>query len=167
MKIKYAVAMAAALLAVQAQAADASHTELKDCAIQEVLPGKDMTGAFARIVHTGPAVDVVKAEVPSVSQRIELHSMVMKDGVMTMTQMTDVKINAGERVFKKGGDHVMLFDVAKKPEIGSKHTMTLYFSDNTKASCEAVVKSVQDVMKDAGIDPNSAHDAHGGGHGKH
>ena len=45
--------------------------------------------------------------------------------------------------------------------------MTLYFSDNTKASCEAVVKSVQDVMKDAGIDPNSAHDAHGGGHGKH
>ena len=33
MKIKYAVAVAAALLAVQAQAADASHTELKDCAM--------------------------------------------------------------------------------------------------------------------------------------
>ena len=73
----------------------------------------------------------------------------MKDNVMHMVPMTDVKINEGERVFKKGGDHVMLFDVAEKPAVGSKHTMTLYFSDNTKASCEAVVKTVQDVMKDA------------------
>ncbi|MGP1516977.1 MAG: copper chaperone PCu(A)C [Ottowia sp.] len=172
--MKYVVVAAAALLAMQVQAAEpavATHTELKDCTMQEVLPGKDMTGAYVRIVHKGAPVDVVKAEIPTVSKRIELHSMAMKDNVMHMVPMTDVKINEGERVFKKGGDHVMLFDVAEKPAVGSKHTMTLYFSDNTKASCEAVVKTVQDVMKDAGLDPENAaakhDDKHMDGHGKH
>ena len=61
--------------------------------------------------------------------------------------------------------------MVEKPAVGSKHTMTLYFSDNTKASCEAVVKTVQDVMKDAGLDPENAaakhDDKHMDGHGKH
>ena len=35
--------------------------------------------------------------------------------------------------------------------------MTVFFDDGTQASCEAVVKSVKDVMKDAGI----KHDGHG------
>ena len=184
MSKQYTIALAAAaaaLLSLQGCAssnhhhhAGHSHTELKDCAIQEVLPGKNMTGAYVRIVHTGAPVDVVKAELPSISNEIELHSMAMKNGVMSMVKMTDVKINPGERVFKKGGDHVMLFNIAKNPAIGSKHTMTLFFSDNTKASCEAVVKSVRDVMKDAGMDPAKSGmddmkhmDGHGGGGHKH
>ena len=64
---------------------------------------------------------------------------------------------------KKGADHVMLFDVTNKPKVGSKHTMTVFFDDGTQASCEAVVKSVKEVMKDAGI----KHDGHGAHHGKH
>lgn len=156
-----------ALFALHAHAtgpAVAAHTELKDCAIQEVLPGKNMTGAYVRIVHKGAPVDVLRAEVPSVASRIELHSMALKDGVMHMVPLTDVKIRDGERVFKKGGDHVMLFDVTRKPAIGSRHTMTLFFSDNTQASCEAVVKSVQEVMQEAGLTPTGHAPA---AHGKH
>lgn len=147
------VSTAVLLVSIRAQAAEtpvAAHTELKDCVIQEVLPGKNMTGAYVRFVHQGAPVALVRAEVPSVSQRIELHSMTLKDGMMEMTPMTDLALAAGERLFRKGGDHVMLFDIATNPAIGSKHVMTIYFDDNTRASCQAVVKSIQEIMQDAG-----------------
>ena len=122
-----------------------------------------MTGAFVHFHHTGAPVKLVRAEVPGVSARVELHEMVMQNGVMEMGPLKDLTLKEGERVFKKGGDHVMLFDVANKPKVGSKHTMTVFFDDGTQASCEAVVKSVKEVMKDAGI----KHDGHGAHHGKH
>lgn len=159
--MKKLIALTAALMACQAQAAEpaaTSHTVLKDCVIQEVLPGKDMTGAFVRFVHRGEPVEMVRAEVPGVSDRIELHSMAVKDGVMEMIPLTNPTLEAGERVFRKGADHVMLFDIKDKPAIGSRHTIRIYFSNQTVASCEAVVKSIQDVMKDAGIQGA----AHGG-----
>lgn len=166
-KAPLAVLFAASLAALPACAAGpaaAPHTELKDCVIQEVLPGKNMTGAFLRFVHTGAPVDLVRAEVPGVSPRIELHSMTMKDGVMEMGKMTDLTLKAGERLFKKGGDHVMLFDIAQKPRVGSRHTLTVHFSDDTQASCQALVKSLHDLMREAGIGQAPAHD-HGRGHG--
>ncbi|MBF1236127.1 MAG: copper chaperone PCu(A)C [Lautropia mirabilis] len=144
------LAAPALLISGQAGAAEtASHTKLTNCVIQEVVSGKDMTGAFVHFHHTGAPVKLVRAEVPDVSARVELHEMVMQNGVMEM--------------FKKGADHVMLFDVTNKPKVGSKHTMTVFFDDGTQASCEAVVKSVKEVMKDAGI----KHDGHGAHHGKH
>lgn len=141
----------------------ASHTELKDCVIQEVLPGKNITAAFVRFVHTGAPVELVRAEVPGVSSRIELHSMTMKDGVMEMARMNNLTLVAGERLFRKGGDHIMLFDIARPPAIGSRHKITVYFSDDTKASCEAVIKPLQEIMRDSGIGYTPAHD-HALGH---
>lgn len=152
-----------AMLAQAAEPAIAAHTELKDCVIQEVLPGKNMTGAFVRFVHHGAPVELVRVEMPSVSPRIELHSMKMKDGVMEMTRMADLTLKEGERLFKKGGDHVMLFDIAEKPAVGSAHTLTVYFSDSTQAHCQAVVKSVREIMQNAGVDQGHAQ-GHGHGH---
>ena len=63
----------------------------------------------------------------------------------------------------------MLFDVKQKPAIGSKHTLTVFFDDGSQASCDAVVKSVKDVMKDAGMSGHGHHGKHGhhkGGHHK-
>ncbi|MDO5057499.1 MAG: copper chaperone PCu(A)C [Lautropia sp.] len=139
-----------------------THTELKDCVIQEVIPGKDMTGAFVRFVHAGPAVEIVRAEVPSISPRVELHSMELKNGVMEMIPLTSPSLAQGERVFRKGADHVMLFDIARKPAVGSHHEMTVHFSDGSRASCTAVVKSVAEVMREAGL----AGKGHQGGHGQ-
>lgn len=164
------LAAPAVLFSGSAAAAEAaSHTTLKNCVIQEVVPGKDMTGAYVTFVHTGAPVNLKGAEVPDISQRVELHDMVMNNGVMEMGPLKDLTLNDGERVFKKGGDHVMLFDVKQKPAIGSKHTLTVFFDDGSQASCDAVVKSVKDVMKDAGMSGHGHHGKHGhhkGGHHK-
>ncbi len=147
---------AAALLALCACASEpakteaiktATHTQLNDCAILELTPGREATGAYTRITHTGAPVDIVKAEVPSLSQRVELHSMEMKDNVMTMVELKDVTLKEGERVFKRGADHVMLFDLKGETVVGSTHTMTLHFSDGTQASCQATVKSMKEILE--------------------
>ena len=133
------LAAPAVLFSGSAAAAEAaSHTTLKNCVIQEVVPGKDMTGAYVTFVHTGAPVNLKGAEVPDISQRVELHNMVMNNGVMEMGPLKDLTLNDGERVFKKGGDHVMLFDVKQKPAIGSKHTLTVFFDDGSQASCGEV-----------------------------
>lgn len=168
-RITWKLALAAACLPLLAQAADpasapaATHTELHDCVIQQVLPGKSATGAYLRLVHKGAPVQLLKAEVPGLSPRVELHSMAMQNGVMHMHPMTDLQLLEGERVFKKGADHVMLFDIAQAPAIGSRHTLHIYFSDNTRASCQAEVKAFEALMQG----PAAAHQhppAHGHAH---
>lgn len=149
---KLSFVLAALFLASGAAvAADQTTTTLEKCAIQEVLPGKNMTGAFVTFKHQGPAVNIISAEIPSITTHVELHSMEMKDNVMTMIPLTDPKLEEGTREFKKGADHVMVMNIPadKIPKVGEKHAMTFKFSNDTQATCDAVVKSIDEVMKEA------------------
>lgn len=134
-----------------ASTATAGNTTLSDCVIQEVIPGKDMTGAFLKLEHKGSPVQIEGAKIDSITDTVELHSMEMKDGVMSMIPLTDKELKEGERIFKKGGDHLMLMKIAqdKFPKAGDKHTITVNFSDKSSASCEAVVKTVDQVIEEA------------------
>lgn len=142
------------VLAFSAHAASHDHigeTRLENCIIQEVMPGKNMTGAFARFIHKGAPTQMLRADVKGLSHRVELHSMKMENGVMEMIPLTNPTIEAGERIFKKGADHVMIFDIQENPKVGSYYTMRVFFSNGRVASCQALVKSVADVMKEANI----------------
>ncbi|ETD71684.1 hypothetical protein V757_06470 [Pelistega indica] len=134
----------------ETQAVSSSIT-LENCAIQEVLPGKHMTGAFVKFINNGEPVDIVSASIPSITPNVEIHSMQMKDNVMTMIPLTNAKLEKGDRYFKKGGDHVMLMQIPddKLPKIGEKHEMIFKFSNGSSATCQAEVKSVATIMKEA------------------
>ena len=125
-------------------------TTVTDCVIQEVLPGRAMTGAFVTFNHQGEAVEIVDSLIPSVSDQVELHQMDMVDNVMTMGPLQDTTLKAGQRFFRKGGDHIMIMNIAEDsiPQIGDTHTMTFTFSNGTTATCDALVKSLDDVMKE-------------------
>ena len=57
---KLSFVLAALFLASGAAlAADQTTTTVENCAIQEVLPGKDMTGAFVTFQHKGPSVNII------------------------------------------------------------------------------------------------------------
>lgn len=136
---------------IQAQANENKPlTTLSDCVIQEVLPGRTMTAAFVTFNHEGEAVDIIEGSIPTVSEHIELHSMSMVDNVMSMGPLENTTLESGQRFFKKGGDHVMIMNIPedKIPQIGETHTMTFKFSDDTRASCDALVKSLDDVMQE-------------------
>lgn len=137
----------------------ASSTTLEKCVIQEVIPGKEMTGAFLEFHHKGAEVDLKGAKIPSITDNVELHQMVMKDNVMVMAPLENLKIPEGVREFRKGGDHLMLMQIPKEkfPKAGDKHNITVEFSDGTSASCEAEVKTVEDVIKLYKKDGDMAH----------
>lgn len=155
--MKKTLFLTAALMAFAQTVVAETTTTVDNCAIQEVLPGKAMTGAFVTFHHKGPAVEILSAEIPSITTHVELHSMEMKDNVMTMIPLTDPKLEEGVREFKKGADHVMVMSIPedKMPKIGETHTMTFKFSNGTEASCDAIVKSIDEVMKDAGVGADS------------
>lgn len=152
--MKKCVFLSAMLVAfAQVAVAETTVTSVDNCVIQEVLPGKAMTGAFVTFHHQGPAVDIIAAEIPSITSHVELHSMELKDHVMTMIPLTNPSLEAGIREFKKGADHVMLMSIPedKLPRVGETHTMTFKFSNGTEASCDAMVKSIDEIMQAAGI----------------
>lgn len=162
------------LCTVFASGAALAATELKDCVIQEVIPGKNMTGAFLTVVHSGEPIDLKSAEIAGITPHVEFHQMVMKGDVMEMSPLQDMTISEGERAFKKGADHLMLMQIPedKFPKKGETHTITLHFSDGSQAACEAQVKTVEEVIEAAKAagDAHHGHDhahPHGDSHKKH
>lgn len=135
-------------LGLMSGAAFAADVQVNDCIIQEVLPGKHMTGAFVTFDNeTDKPVILEKATVISLSDHVELHEMVHKDGVMKMQQIKQFELQPGKTAFKKGGYHVMIMNIADLPEVGSEHEMTFTFANGETASCDAEVLSVEAVME--------------------
>lgn len=129
-------------------AALADGVDAENCIIQEVLPGKHMTGAFVTFDNeTDHPVILEKAEIASVSDHVELHEMAHENGVMKMQEIKQYELPPGETAFEKGGYHVMIMDIENIPEIGSEHEMTFTFESGETVSCEAQVLSVDEVME--------------------
>lgn len=138
-------------LALVSVTALADELEVNDCIIQEVLPGKNMTGAFVTFDNeTDQPVVLEKAAIPSLSDHVELHEMAHQDGVMKMQQIKQLELRPGETIFKKGGYHVMVMDIKDVPEVGSEHEMAFTFANGETVSCEAEVLSVEEVMEHFG-----------------
>lgn len=126
---------------------DPTNNLLTNCIIQEVVPGKKITVAFFTLYHEGMAQSIVSAAIPSVSDHVELHHVAMKNGLMEMEEIRSYPLQNGETLFAEGGYHLMLWGIKNHPEIGSKHPLTITFDDGGMASCEATVRTMEQVMK--------------------
>lgn len=117
---------------------------LKNCAIQRTIPGASATGAFLTMhKHGNTPLALVKAAAPAVTDHVEIHEMVMKNGKMMMSQIHKYPLTEGDNVFKKGGYHVMLMGLDKTLSIGETYPLTLTFSDGSSKTCAATVKSIK------------------------
>ena len=109
-----------ALISGTALAGDLS---VKDCLIQEVIPGKQMTGGFFVLENSGKdTVKLIGASVEKITDKVELHEMIHKDGQMEMSQIQSYDVTPGEHLFKKGGYHIMFMDVKQFPKAGETCT---------------------------------------------
>lgn len=122
---------------------------LENCVIQEVIPGKHMTAAFFILKHIGEEKKLISAEIPTIAGTTEIHTMEMVGDVMKMKKLDSYLVKEGDNIFRKGANHLMLFDIVKSPEVGTKHSLTLTFENGEKLSCEAVVKSIDEIIKEA------------------
>lgn len=153
-------------LGLMSGVAFADDVEVSDCIIQEVLPGKHMTGAFVTFDNeTDKPIILEKATITSLSDHVELHEMLHEDGVMKMQQIKQFELQSGKTVFKKGGYHVMIMNIADQPEVGSEHEMTFTFANGETASCDAEVLSVEAVMEHFSDEHGEMNHSHEHNHG--
>lgn len=143
-----------ALISSTAIAGDLS---VEDCLIQEVIPGKQMTGGFFTLKNGGKdTVKLVGASVDKITDKVELHEMIHKDGQMEMGQIQSYSVTPGEHPFKKGGYHVMFMDVKHFPKAGETYPVELKFDNNETLKCDAKVLTVEETIKHFKLDESKA-----------
>ena len=94
---------------------------------------------FMEIHNSGPADSLLSAETP-LAARTELHNHVHEDGVMKMREVEAIDVpTGGVATLKSGSYHIMLFELTRKPAIGERFPLTLYFRKAGEVSAEVLV----------------------------
>lgn len=100
-----------------------------------------MTAAFGTLVNNTDAEIVVVGATSPVSP-VELHEVVMVDGVMTMRAKEGgfvIPAN-GSHSLEPGGDHLMLVDLASPVRAGDVVEFTLTFNDGSTVTFTAMAR---------------------------
>ena len=98
-----------------------------DAFIMEPIGGRDMTMGGVTLSVEGGDVTLTSAGSPSVGT-IELHTMAMVDGKMQMRQVDSFDIADGDSLeLKRGGNHLMMFDIGTDVTGGETVDITLNF----------------------------------------
>ncbi len=88
-----------------------------------------MGGAFLGVENRSDRELHLVGARSDVAKKTQLHTTIMKDGVMRMVHLEDgVRIAPGEtHWFKRGGDHIMLMGLKRPLETGDKVHLVLVF----------------------------------------
>ena len=101
-----------------------------DAFVMEPIGGRDMTMGGVTISVDGGDVILNSASSPSFGT-IELHTMAMMDDRMQMRQVENFEIADGEALeLKRGGNHLMMFDVGEGVTGGERVDITFNFEAN-------------------------------------
>jgi copper(I)-binding protein len=95
------------------------------------VPGQMVSGAYMHLKSDAP-LKLVKAESP-VAGMVEIHTVSMKDGVMSMSAVDVIDLPAGKSVeLKPGGYHIMLMQLKGPIKAGDSVPLALTFEDAKK-----------------------------------
>ena len=93
---------------------------------------------FLNIENTGDADRLISASSP-LSDRVELHTHKMDNGVMKMRRIDAITVPSNTVTeLKSGGLHIMMFNVENLPEVGSKIPVSLVFEKAGEVKINAV-----------------------------
>lgn len=118
----------------------AESVQVVDAWIKAVDEG--MTGGFALLENTGSAAVTLEGASTDAASMVELHEMVMRDGVMVMQEKEGgIEIAPGVvHELMPGGDHIMLMGVTAALQPGDEVTVTLQFADGSTLEHAFTVK---------------------------
>lgn len=85
--------------------------EVSDIYVKQTPPNAKATAVFLKIKNnSNKDIDLVNAK-SNLSDNVELHTHLHKNGKMTMLKVEKITIKANSMTeLKPGGDHIMLFD---------------------------------------------------------
>ena len=114
----------AALLAVGASSAAHAQLRVDSAWVRATVPNQSATGAFMRLTAQKDVV-LTGASSP-VADIVEVHEMLMDQGIMRMRASEPVPLKAGQTIeLKSGGLHIMMMGLKKQIKAGARVPLTL------------------------------------------
>ena len=99
--------------------------------------------AYLRIVNAGARDDRLVGVSSPVAGRVELHTHMMRDGVMRMRRVDGIPVPGhGSARLKPGGDHVMLMGLTDPLKQGGTFPITLSFEKAGKITVPVAVRPI-------------------------
>ncbi len=96
--------------------------------VRSTPPGETVGAAYLTM-KSNRDLTLVSIDSPA-ADSIEIHSMIMENGIMKMRQMDNLNLKAGESVkLEPNGFHLMLFDLKHPLVSGQNVTFNLHFKD--------------------------------------
>ena len=156
---KLAVLVLAACAPLVAYAGD--DLEMTHSWIKMPVPGTSMTGGFVSITNVGFEGDHLLSASADFAKKVELHTMVMVDGVMQMRQVAGGwAIAEGETLtLAPGGKHIMFMGLTQMLMDGDSRTVTLQFA-NAGTIEKTFMVHQQGGMSDMNMDHDHKHEDH-------
>lgn len=128
-------------------------------------PGAKVAGGFLKITNTGSEPDRLVGGSFELSERIEIHTMSVENGVMRMAELKDgLEIAPGATVeLKPGGYHIMFMGLTGAPKEGATVKGSLKFEKAGDVAVEFAVAPIgAKSMTETGGDASAG--GHGAGH---
>lgn len=106
------------------------------------LPAAKVGGGYLTITNEGTSPDRLVGGSSPIAGRVEIHSMEIKEGVMTMRPMTDgLEIPPNGTIeLAPGGYHLMLMDLQEPLKEGERVSLTLEFEHAGTVDVELAVE---------------------------
>lgn len=109
--------------------------------VRAVPPVSKNTAAYFTLKNKGHKEMVLVGAQSKRARVSELHNVIKKEGMMSMTPVKQVVIPAyGQVDFKPGSYHLMMIDLAKPVKEGEMVGVDLMFKDGSKLSVQVPVK---------------------------
>jgi hypothetical protein len=95
---------------------------------------------YLTVANHGPRADEVVSFATPLAGRVDMHSMSMAGGVMSMAKVARVAVPAGGQAeFAPGGYHLMLIGLTRTLTVGDQVPMTVTFASGAKLQARLVV----------------------------
>ena len=118
--------------------------------LRELIPGQNNTVAYLQLHNSGLEVRQLSAVESNFSQRAEMHTQIMTNGMMRMRKLDKLDIGASETVvFDTGGHHIMLLGVDELSETSADRSLVLIFSNGERLSVILDLRSIMDTTSNS------------------
>lgn len=118
---------------------------------------EDMAGGFLTVTNSGDQADRLVSVSSDLAEKVELH----RTKGQRMERIKSLKVPAnGELRLERGGNHLMLMDLERKPAKGDTVSVVLNFEKSGKKRVKVPVKATNHTPGGAGESEGSGHSQH-------
>lgn len=135
---------------------------IRNPVIPATVASAPVAAGYLEISNTGNDADRLVGVSADLSEKAEIHTMKMVEGVMRMRPLADgIEIGPGETVLlKKGGMHLMFMRLQQPMQVGESHRVILVFE--RAGSVEVGMKVVDPASLGGSGTMDHSHSGHNG-----